>query len=129
AVRTASAWTMAASALGILREVRRRGIDACIDMEFFARSSAALAYLTGARLRVGFHAYFGEGPYRGDLLTHRVLYNPHLHTNRTFSSLVRVLDADSRLLPTFPWVPGPPAELPLFRPDAAEVSAMRDVLG
>ena len=26
--------------------------------------------------RVGFHTYFGEGPYRGDLLTHRVLYNP-----------------------------------------------------
>jgi hypothetical protein len=85
---------MASSALRVLSRSGARRFDACIDMEFFARFSAAIAYLTGARQRVGFHVYFGEGPYRGDLMTHRVLYNPHLHTSRTFTSLVLALDAD-----------------------------------
>src|SRR5271157_252496 len=91
-VRTGSAWAMMASGIRVLSAIRRRRFDACIDMEFFARFSAAIAYLTGARNRAGFHSYFGEGPYRGDLMTHRVLYNPHLHTSRTFTSLVLALD-------------------------------------
>jgi len=64
-VRTQSAWSMAASCCRQLIEIRRKRLDACIDLEFFSRFSAAIAYLTGARRRVGFHAYFGEGPYRG----------------------------------------------------------------
>lgn len=107
-VHTTSAWTMAMSGLARLREIRRRRIDACIDMEFFTRFSAAIAWLTGARQRVGFHTYFGEGPYRGDLMTHRVLYNPHLHTARAFTALVMALDQSSDQFPTFPLVP--PAE-------------------
>ena len=91
-IRTRSAWAMATSAIQVIGGIRRLGIDACIDMEFFARFSAAIAFLTGATRRVGFHVYFGEGPYRGDLMTHRVLYNPHLHTTRTFTSLVLALD-------------------------------------
>jgi ADP-heptose:LPS heptosyltransferase len=124
-IRTKSAATMMASCISRLRQIRRLGIDSCIDMEFFARSSAVIAYLSGARRRVGFHSYFREGPYRGDLLTHRVLYNPHLHTSRTFASLVRALEVDPRRLPTFPWVPEPPAALPEFRPGDEEVAAMR----
>jgi ADP-heptose:LPS heptosyltransferase len=121
-VRTRSAWEMAASAFEALRTVRRRRIEACIDMEFFARFSAAIAFLTGARQRVGFHVYFGEGPYRGDLMTHRVLYNPHLHTSRTFTSLVLALDADPARFPMFGVVPPESPPLPTFRPAPAEVS-------
>jgi ADP-heptose:LPS heptosyltransferase len=119
-VKTASAWTMMTSGLRSLLAIRRRRFDACIDMEFFARFSAAIAYMTGAARRVGFHVFFGEGPYRGDLMTHRVLYNPHLHTSRTFTSLVLALDADPAKFPTFGVVPpeGPP--LPVFQPDPAE---------
>ena len=124
-IRTRSPWSMMASCLARLRQIRRLGIDSCIDMEFFARSSAVIGFLSGARRRVGFHTYFGEGPYRGDLLTHRVLYNPHLHTSRTFTSLVRALETDPENLPTFPRVPDPPAALPAFRPEEGEVSAMR----
>jgi len=124
-IRTRSPGSMMASCLSRLRQIRRLGIDSCIDMEFFARSSAVIAYLCGAKRRVGFHSYFGEGPYRGDLLTHRVLYNPHLHTSRTFTSLVRALETDPRRLPTFPWVPETPEPPPAFRPEEAEVSAMR----
>ncbi|MDO8545103.1 MAG: glycosyltransferase family 9 protein [Opitutaceae bacterium] len=104
-VRTASPWTMASSGLARLRQIRQLGIDACIDMEFFTRFSAAIAWLTGARQRVGFHTYFGEGPYRGDLMTHRVLYNPHLHTARLFTSLVMALDQSPTRFPTFPAIP------------------------
>lgn len=127
-VRTHSGWAMATSAARVLGAIRRRRIDACVDMEFFARFSAAIAYLTGARQRVGFHAYFGEGPYRGDLMTHRVLYNPHMHASRTFTSLVMALDVDPGRFPTFgivsPEVPPPPA----FVPQPAEVSEVSRML-
>ena len=128
AVRTASAWSMLTSAAGVLRELRRRRLDACIDMEFFARFSAVLAYLTGARCRMGFHVFFGEGPYRGDLMTHRVLYNPHLHTSRSFTSLVLALDADPEAFPTFGVIPPESPPLPLFRPEPGEAEEVVRIL-
>jgi len=102
-------------------------------MEFFARSSAVICYLMGTRIRVGFHCYFGEGPHRGNLFTHRVLYNSHLHASRTFLSLVRALDNAPALFPAFGHTP--PAEISLahFQPGDAErgeVAAMlRDLAG
>ncbi len=128
-VETRSPWTMLTSGWRRLREIRRRRFDACIDLEFFARFSAAIAWLSGARQRVGFHAYFGEGPYRGNLLTHRVLYNAHLHTSRTFTSLVLALDVPPGKFPTFPVVPPASPALPLFRPAEAEQADVRRLLG
>jgi ADP-heptose:LPS heptosyltransferase len=127
-VRTASAWTMMASGLRTLLAIRRRKFDACIDMEFFARFSAAIAYMTGSARRVGFHVFFGEGPYRGDLMTHRVLYNPHLHTSRTFTSLVLALDEDPVQFPTFGVVPPEGPALPVFQPDPAEKAEVARML-
>lgn len=72
-----------------LRRLRRIGIDATIDMEFFSRASAILAYLTGAATRAGLHRFTAETVYRGDLLTRRVCYNPYLHTAEMFDVLVR----------------------------------------
>ena len=115
-----SAGSMVASGLRQLRRIRRLPIDGCIDMEFFSRFSAVIAWLTGARVRVGFHTYFGEGPYRGDLMTHRVLYNPHLHTARTFTSLVLALEQEPQRFPTFPAVPPLAPALASFAPSAAE---------
>ena len=74
-----------------LWKIRRLGIDATVDMEFFARAPAVLAFLTGARRRVGLHRYTSEGPYRGDLLTHRVEHNPYLHTAVSYYLLVEAL--------------------------------------
>jgi ADP-heptose:LPS heptosyltransferase len=128
-VRTQSGWAMATSALHVLRTIRKRRIGACIDMEFFARFSAAISYLTGASRRVGFHVYFGEGPYRGDLMTHRVLYNPHLHTSRTFTSLVLALDEDPSKFPTFGAVAPESPPLPVFKPEPDEVSEVTKMLG
>jgi ADP-heptose:LPS heptosyltransferase len=64
--------------------------------------------------------YFGEGPYRGDLMTHRVLYNPHLHTSRTFTSLVLALDADPGAFPTFGSIAPESPPLPVFSPEPGE---------
>lgn len=127
-VHTRSAWSMAASGLARLWEIRRRRIDACVDMEFFTRFSAAISWLTGARQRVGFHTYFAEGPYRGDLMTHRVLYNPHLHTARAFTSLVLALEQAPGRFPTFPVVPPLEPAMMQFEPPAAERESTRAVL-
>jgi ADP-heptose:LPS heptosyltransferase len=88
-------------ALGALYRIRKLGIDSAIDLEFFSRSSAALTFLSGATSRVGFHTFFGEGPYRGDLMTHRLLYNPYIHTSQNFQMMVEALDQIPDRLPTF----------------------------
>jgi ADP-heptose:LPS heptosyltransferase len=75
--------------------VRRRGIDTVIDMEFFSRASAIFAFLTGAMIRVGLHRFTGELPYRGDLMTHRVQYLPHLHIALQYSVLVEAAFHDA----------------------------------
>ncbi len=49
AVRAGNLFTFVGDVLGHLLKVRRLGIDATVDMEFFARATAALAFLTGAR--------------------------------------------------------------------------------
>lgn len=127
-IRTRSPLQMIASCLARLWQIRRMKLDACIDMEFFARSTAALAWLTGTRIRVGFHAFFGEGPYRGDLLTHRVIYNAHLHASRTFSSLAMALDNPADQFPTFPAVPSPGEPPPPFVPGAEEQAEVSRLL-
>ena len=50
------------NALRALGRIRQLEIDAAVDLEFFSRSSAALTFLSGAKSRVGFHTFFGEGP-------------------------------------------------------------------
>lgn len=127
-IRTKSPVEMVISGLSRLAEIRGMKIDACIDMEFFARSTAAVAWMTGAPIRVGFHSYYGEGPYRGDLLTHRVLYNSHLHTSSTFTSLVLALDVAPDKFPTFPVSPPPSVAPPAFEPSAEEKAEVRKLL-
>lgn len=99
-VKQDSLLSMIGSTLGNLLSIRAKKIDAAVDLEFFARFSAAITFLSGAKMRSGLHAYFGEGPYRGDLMTHRVLYNPHLHTSQMFDVLVQALGEDPRNFPT-----------------------------
>ncbi|HUN70298.1 MAG TPA: glycosyltransferase family 9 protein, partial [Burkholderiales bacterium] len=78
---------------------RRRGIDTVIDLELFSRYSALLTGLSGAARRVGFHAFNDEGLYRGDMLTRKVAYNPHLHIAKNFISLVNATLASRAELP------------------------------
>ena len=78
---------------------RARRIDTVINMEAFVRYSNLLSYLSGARRRVGFHRFNQEGGYTGDLLTHHVLYNAHIHAAHTFLDLVHALDAPPGQVP------------------------------
>src|SRR4030095_7026916 len=96
--------------------------------EFLTRLSAILTFSTGAKSRVGFHTFFGDGPYRGNLMTHRLLYNPHLHTSQMFEAMVEALTRDPAVLPTFDFTP--PANLPLarFRPSPSEVAEIDALL-
>ena len=72
---------------------RRAGIDTVVNLETFVRYSSLLSYLTGAARRVGFHRFTQEGLYTGDFLTHKVMYNPHIHTAHVFLDLVQALVA------------------------------------
>ena len=120
---------MAVHAIGALRALWKLDIDAAVDLEFFSRSSAALTWLSGARSRAGFHTFFGEGPYRGDLMTHRWLYNPYLHTSQIFEQMVQALARPPRELPTFG--AQPPAlngELPRFIPGPGEEEEVRAII-
>ena len=112
-----------------LEKVRALNIDTVVDLEFFARSSAAFTWLTQAPRRIGFHTFFGEGPYRGDLMTHRLLYNPYLHTSQIFEQMVIAATADPETLPTWD-VPPPPVvqQPPCFAPKAGEVEQLQAIL-
>jgi ADP-heptose:LPS heptosyltransferase len=115
--------------LAALRKLRRLKLDAAVDMEFFSRGSAALAFLSGAKQRAGFHAFFGDGPYRGNLMTHRLIYNPHLHTSQTFLTLVEALLCDPAVLPTFGAVPdAAPIQPPTFAADPDERAEVEKIL-
>jgi ADP-heptose:LPS heptosyltransferase len=80
-----------ASGLQAMRRLLAEGIDTTIDMDFFSRLTALIAFFVCRGNRVGFHRYNDEGLYRGDLLTHRVAYSPHVHTSVAFIALVRTL--------------------------------------
>jgi ADP-heptose:LPS heptosyltransferase len=73
---------------------RKKKIDTVIDLELFSRFTALLTGLSGAVRRVGFHAFYNEGLYRGNFLTHKVAYNPHQHIAKNFIALVNALLGD-----------------------------------
>lgn len=129
AVRATGLVRFGLDVLSSLKQIRRLGMDATVDMEFFARASAILALLTGARRRCGLHRFEAEAPYRGDLLTHRLQWNPYLHTSVAYDVLVEALVHDPAECPMLK-VPaaatvGPP---PPFVPSGEEVAEVRSVL-
>ena len=98
-IREGNLWVLSLDTLRFLLWTRRRGIDSVIDLELFSRFTALLTGLSGAANRVGFHAFFNEGLYRGDLLTRQVAYNPHQHIAKNFIALVNALLAEKPELP------------------------------
>src|SRR5207245_7703702 len=127
-IATRSLFGLAASALRAVLRIRKIGIDAVVDMEFLTRFSAMLTFTTGAKSRVGFHTFFGDGPYRGDLMTHRLLYNPHLHTSQMFEAMVESLTRDPSVLPTFDFKPPATQSFAKFKPAPGEVAEVDALL-
>ena len=94
-----SGLTMVLDTLRFPGRARARRIDTVVNMEAFVRYSSLLSYLSGACRRVGFHRFNQEGLYAGDLLTHKVIYNAHIHAAHTFLDLVHALDAPPSQVP------------------------------
>jgi ADP-heptose:LPS heptosyltransferase len=128
-VPTTSMLAMCVGTMRVLIRMRSIRFDAAVDMEFMARFSAAITYMSGARSRAGLHGYFGEGPYRGDLMTHRVLFNPYLHTSEMFQALVASLERSGDSFPSFDFRPAvEPSPPPSFRPSPEEIAEIDAIL-
>ncbi|WP_242348839.1 glycosyltransferase family 9 protein [Mucispirillum schaedleri] len=78
---------------------RKRKIDTCIDLELFSRYSGLLAGFAGADNIVAFNNFHGEGLYKGNMVTHKVVYNSHLHISKNFIAMVNALMSDKKELP------------------------------
>ncbi|MBI4947261.1 MAG: glycosyltransferase family 9 protein [Bacteroidetes bacterium] len=87
------------SAFSALLKIRKAKIDTTIDMEFFSRASAIFSFMTGAKTRVGLHRFNSEQPYRGNLMTHRIQYNPYIHTSSFYLLLVEATQQNSEEVP------------------------------
>ena len=83
----------------VIRNLRAAKIDAVIDCELFARISASLAYLSGARLIAGFTPHTQEGLYRGSFINCAVPYNPYRRIADQFITLARALDKPLGVMP------------------------------
>ena len=119
-IRDTSLFHLAWDSLAFLIWTRRKGIDTVVDLELFSRFTALLVGLSGASRRVGFYRFHNEGLYRGEMLTHRVAYNPHIHVAKNFVALVDALLAAT---PTVPYsktlIDDNQIEPPVIRPAAA----------
>ena len=78
---------------------RKHRIDTVIDLELFSRFTALLTGMCGARRRVGYHIFHGEGLWRGYMLTRKVHYNPHIHITKNFLSLIHAAFAQKIEVP------------------------------
>lgn len=92
-------WSLIRTTLSFLIKARKLKIDTVIDLELFSRFTALLTGLSGASRRVGYHIFHGEGLYRGDMLTHKVHYNPHIHIAKNFFSIVHAAFSEKQEKP------------------------------
>jgi len=126
-LREDNLWHLAIDTLRYLRWVRRQRIDSVIDLELLSRFTALLTGLSGAGSRVGYHAFHNEGLYRGEMLTHKVAYNPHIHISKNFIALVNALLSTREELPYSKTViPDEEIRLAQVEIDAERQNALRE---
>jgi len=106
-VKPENIFTIDSSSLGSLIKdtlrflilARKQRIGTVFDLELFSRFTALLTGMCGARRRVGYHIYHGEGLWRGFMLTRKVHYNPHIHITKNFLSLIHAAFAQKIEVP------------------------------
>ncbi|NWG24848.1 MAG: glycosyltransferase family 9 protein [Pseudorhodoplanes sp.] len=124
-IREDSFLHLAWDALSFLIWTRRKGIDTVVDLELFSRVTALLTGFAGADWRVGFYRFHNEGLYRGEMLTHRVAYNPHIHISKNLIALIDALLARTPQIPYSKTVIGDEElTVALPKPDEAARAAM-----
>ena len=100
-IRENNLWIFAWDSLQYLLWCRRTKIEAIVDLELFSRYTSLLTAFSGARERIGFHAFHNEGLYRGEVLTRKVAYNPHIHVAKNFMALVKSLFESGKDVPFY----------------------------
>ena len=126
-IRESGLFILAWDVLGFMLWARRRKIDTAVDFELFSRFSTLLGALSGAANRTGFYRFHNEGCYRGELLTHRVAYNPHIHIAKNFVALINALLASAPEVPYSKSVVGDDEiTIPRVLPGDHETQQMRD---
>lgn len=88
AIRTASIFIFAWDLLQAIGKIRQAQFDIAFDLEFFARFSTIVSFLSATRIRIG---YYLPKLWRGDLLTHQVHFNPYRHVTEVFAALLEPL--------------------------------------
>jgi ADP-heptose:LPS heptosyltransferase len=115
-----------ADSLRALKRLRSLQLDAVLDCELFSRVSSILSYLSGARLRVGFHRHTQEGLYRGSFINRPVLYSPYRHMTLQLLSMVMALESTRMPLCKELPVPIPEVSRPIeLSPAEKDAAAMR----
>ncbi len=82
-LRTSSFPVFARDVLSTLARLRKERFDLVLDLEFFARFSTMVSYLSGAPLRIG---YYLPALWRGHLSTHSIHFNPYRHVTEVFAA-------------------------------------------
>jgi len=86
---------MLLDSLRALIKLRKIKIGTVIDCELFSRISSIYSFLSGARIRVGFHPHTQEGLFRGEFINRPVLYNPYHHISQQFITLAEAIDSET----------------------------------
>ncbi len=87
--------TFIRDSLRVIRQLRKLDVDIVIDCELFARISSIFSFISGAGIRVGFHAHTQEGLYRGNFMNRPVLYNPYRHMSQQFLTLADSIESET----------------------------------
>jgi ADP-heptose:LPS heptosyltransferase len=95
-IRNKGIMAFSADILKTLVKIRKIRIDTTIDMEFFSRFPAIFSFFSGARNRIGYHRYLSELPYRGNLMTHKIQYNPYTHVALAYLLMVESLKSEHK---------------------------------
>jgi len=94
-VRNTSLIRMLLDSLCAFIKMRKAKIDTVIDCELFSRVSSIYSFLSGAKIRTGFHPHTQEGLFRGEFINRPVLYSPYHHISQQFITLAQAIESET----------------------------------
>jgi len=90
-IRTGSPLLFVTDVVRCVLWLRRARTEAVVDLEFFSKFSTLLSFLSGARVRVGFHL---NDFWRHSLVTHPIYFNYFRHIADVYADAARRLDVE-----------------------------------
>ena len=98
-IRTSSIKNILGDIIKLRNAFKKVSVSAVV-LEPFTRFSTLVASWIGASKRIGCYRFLAEGVYLGNLLTHRLVYNPHLHASQTYFTLAKLLEEPESVEPS-----------------------------